>query len=176
MKEILITLKARFEKNMHRHKDLDWNKIQTKIESNPTKLNSLAAMESTGGEPDAVGYDKIKDAFIFMDCSTETPVGRRNTCYDLAGLESRKEFKPEKNAIDLAKEIGIEILNEEQYRLLQQFGPFDSKTSSWILTPPAIRKLGGALFGDYRYGQTFIYHNGAQSYYSSRGFRGVLWV
>lgn len=169
-------LQARFEKNMHRHNDLEWNKVQAKLKAYPEKLWSLDKMEETGGEPDVIGYDKKSDEYIFYDCSAETPSGRKNVCYDREALESRKEHKPHDSAIDMAAAMGIEILTEQQYRELQQLGKFDTKTSSWIATPSDIRKLGGALFGDYRYGHVFIYHNGAQSYYSSRAFRGALRV
>jgi hypothetical protein len=175
-KELLTTLKSRFEKNMKRHKGLDWNKVKEKLETNAEKLWSLSEMEITSGEPDVVGYDKKNDEFIFYDCSAESPKGRRSICYDLEGLESRKEFKPENNAIDMAAEMGIELLNEEEYRALQKLGNFDSKTSSWLKTPADIRKLGGAIFADFRYGNVFVYHNGAQSYYGGRGFRGSLKV
>jgi hypothetical protein len=171
---LLSTLKARFEKNMHRHKGLDWAKVQAKLEDNPEKLWSLNEMEDTGGEPDVVGYDKKTGAFIFYDCSAETPKGRRNLCYDREALESRKEHKPEDSAIDMAAAMGIALLTEAQYRELQQLGEFDTKTSSWVQTPPAIRKLGGALFCDRRYDHVFLYHNGASSYYAARGFRGAL--
>ena len=175
-KELLNTIKLRFEKNMQRHQDLDWNKIQAKLELNPDKLSVLFRMEETEGEPDVIGYDKKTDEYIFCDCSTESPKGRRSICYDRAALNSRKEHKPKTSALDLADEIGIEILNEQQYRDLQILGKFDTKTSSWIKTPDEIRKLGGALFCDYRYGVVFTYHNGAESYYAARGFRGVLKV
>jgi hypothetical protein len=174
--DLLGILKTRFEKNMHRHKSLAWDKVQAKLEANAEKLSSLNEMEATGGEPDVVGYDKKTGEFIFYDCSAETPKGRRSTCFDREGLDSRKEHKPENNAVDMAAAIGIEILSEEQYRELQQFGEFDLKTSSWLQTPAAIRKLGGALFADRRYDHVFVYHNGAQSYYAVRGFRGVLRV
>ncbi len=174
--ELISILKARFEKNMKRHKGLEWNAIQTKLESNSNKLWSLYEMERTGGEPDVVGYDTKTGEYIFYDCSEESPKGRRSICYDREGMESRKEFKPETNAMDMATAIGIELLTEDQYRELQKLGPFDTKTSSWIQTPYAIRKHGGALFGDFRYGHVFIYHNGAQSYYAVRGFRGCLRV
>lgn len=170
-KKLLSILKARFEKNMNRHKGLKWNEIQKKLESGE-KLWSLNEMEKTGGEPDVIGYDKGK--FIFYDCSEESPKERRSLCYDREALNSRKEHKPKNNAIDMANEMGIEILNEEQYRELQKLGNFDTKTSSWIKTPSDIRKLGGALFSDKRYGKVFVYHNGAESYYSARGFRGSL--
>lgn len=174
--ELLQTLKARFEKHMNRHKNLAWADVQKKLETSTDKLWSLNEMEKTGGEPDVVGYDKKSGEIIFVDCAAESPKGRRSSCYDREGLESRKEHKPENNAIDMAAAMGVELLNEEQYRELQQLGNFDTKTSSWLKTPPQIRKLGGAIFGDYRYGTVFIYHNGAQSYYSSRGFRGRLVV
>lgn len=174
--ELLATLKARFEKNTGRHKGIDWAKVQAKLEANPDKLWSLCEMEQTGGEPDVVEQDKKTGEFIFFDCSAESPKGRRSTCYDREGLESRKEHKPANNAIDMAAEMGIEMLNEEQYRALQKLGHFDEKTSSWLLTPADIRELDGAIFGDYRYGKVFIYHNGAQSYYGARGFRGALRV
>jgi hypothetical protein len=174
--ELLNILKARFEKNMNRHKGIDWIKVQAKLETNTAKLKSLNEMEKTGGEPDVVGFDKKTGEFIFYDCSIESPKGRRSVCYDREGLESRKEHKPENNAIDMAKEIGIEILTEEEYRELQKLGEFDTKTSSWVKTPADIRKLDGALFCDRRYNHVFTYHNGAQSYYNVRGFRGSLRV
>ncbi|MDZ4262279.1 MAG: DUF4256 domain-containing protein [Pseudomonadota bacterium] len=174
--ELLGILKARFEKNMNRHKGLDWAEVVTKLQSNPKKMNTLAEMEKTGGEPDIIGCDNKTGEYIFCDCSTETPLGRRSTCYDREGLESRKEHKPENNALDMAATIGIELLTEAQYRELQSLGNFDLKTSSWIATPADIRKLGGALFADRRYGHVFVYHNGAQSYYAVRGFRGLLRV
>jgi hypothetical protein len=175
-KELLKTLKARFEKYSNRHKGLAWEKIEAKLEAAADKLWSLNEMERTGGEPDVVGYDKKTGEYIFYDCSAESPAGRRSICYDREGLDSRKEFKPKSNAIDMAAAMGIELLTEEQYRELQQLGTFDTKTSSWIKTPAAIRKLGGAIFADYRYGTVFIYHNGAQSYYGGRAFRGLLKV
>lgn len=174
--ELLKTLKLRFEKNMIRHKSLEWTKVQSKLISNPQKLWSLNAMESTGGEPDVVGHDKKTDEYIFYDCSPESPKDRRSLCYDHQALESRKEHKPEDSAMNMANDMGIEILTEEQYRELQQFGKFDLKTSSWINTPDEIRKLGGALFCDRRYNTVFVYHNGAESYYAARGFRGSLRV
>lgn len=174
--DLLETLKNRFTKNMHRHTALKWEKIQSKIENNPEKLWSLNEMENTGGEPDVLDYDKKSGEYIFCDCSPESPAGRRSICYDQTALESRKENKPKDSALGMAKNMGIEILTEEQYRQLQQTGKYDTKTSSWILTPPAIRKLGGALFCDYRYGTVFTYHNGAESYYAARGFRGALRV
>ena len=174
--ELLRALKARFEKNMNRHKGLEWAKVQAKLEANPEKLWSLNEMERTGGEPDVVGHDKKTGEYIFYDCSAESPKGRRSVCYDREGLESRKEHKPENNAIDMAAAMGIELLTEEQYRELQKLGNFDTKTSSWVKTPSDIRKLGGALFCDRRYGHVFVYHNGAQSYYAARAFRGSLRV
>jgi Protein of unknown function (DUF4256) len=173
-KQLLDTLKNRFEKNMNRHKGLEWSKIQSKLESNIEKLWSINEMEKTGGEPDVIAYDKENDEFTFCDCATESPVGRRSYCYDGEALESRKENKPKNSAIDVAKYMGIEILSEEQYRKLQELGKFDAKTSSWIKTPTEIRKLGGAIFADFRYNNIFIYHNGAESYYAARAFRGSL--
>jgi hypothetical protein len=174
--ELLKTLKARFEKNMNRHKGLDWAKVQAKLEANPEKLWSLGEMESTGGEPDVVGQDKKTGDYIFYDCSAETPKGRRSICYDRAALESRKEHKPGNSAVDVATAMGVELLTEEQYRELQKLGAFDLKTSSWVKTPAEIRKLGGALYCDRRYNHVFLYHNGAESYYAVRGFRGSLTV
>lgn len=174
--ELLDILKNRFEKNMSRHKGLEWDKIQNKLEVNTEKLWSLNEMEKTDGEPDVIGIDKETDEYIFCDCSEESPKGRRSICYDHDALESRKSNKPMNSAIGMANEMGIEILDEEQYRHLQKFGHYDTKTSSWILTPSDIRKLGGAIFADFRYGKVFIYHNGAESYYSVRGFRGSLRV
>jgi hypothetical protein len=174
--ELLSKLKTRFQKNMSRHKGVEWSRVQAKLESSPEKLRSLGEMERTGGEPDVVGHDKKSEEFIFVDCSAESPTGRRSICYDREGLESRKENKPANCATDLAAAMGIEILTEEQYRDLQKLDCFDTKTSSWVTTPPAIRKLGGALFCDRRYDTVFVYHNGAQSYYAARGFRGVLRV
>jgi hypothetical protein len=174
--ELLSTLKTRFEKNMNCHPELAWTKVQAKLEANPEKLWSLHEMERTGGEPAVVGYDKSTDEYIFVDCSAESPKGRRSVCYDREGLESRKEHQPENNAVDMAAAMGIELLTEEQYRDLQQLGSFDAKTSSWLKTPAEIRKLGGAIFGDFRYGHVFVYHNGAQSYYSARGFPASLRV
>jgi hypothetical protein len=174
--ELFKILKARFEKNMNRHKGLSWDKVQSKLEDHPEKLRSLDAMESTGGEPDVVGYDKVKDEFIFFDCAAESPKDRRSICYDGEALASRKEHKPKNSALQMAAEIGIEILTEEQYRDLQKLGTFDTKTSSWVKTPPEIRKLGGAIFCDRRYNTVFTYHNGAESYYAGRGFRGSLRV
>jgi Protein of unknown function (DUF4256) len=172
--ELLTLLKFRFEKNMSRHKGLDWAKVQIKLQANIEKLWSLNAMEQTGGEPDVLGYDNETDEYIFYDCAVESPKGRRSLCYDQVALAARKENKPISNALDEAKAMGIELLNEEQYRELQKFGNFDTKTSSWLKTPSEIRKLGGALFGDFRYNTVFIYHNGAESYYAARGFRGCL--
>lgn len=174
--ELLIVLKARFEKNMHRHKGLEWSKIQEKLDANPEKLWTLNEMETTGGEPDVVGYDEKKDEYIFCDCSVESPKGRRSVCYDREALEARKKHKPENSAMDMAADMGIELLTEEQYRALQELESFDLKTSSWVQTPSAIRKLGGALFCDCRFGHVFLYHNGADSYYGARGFRGSLRV
>lgn len=175
-KELLKILQTRFEKNLKRHKGIDWAKVQTKLEKSPDKLWSLEEMEITGGEPDVIGFDKKSGEYIFCDCSEETPKGRRSICYDREALNSRKEHKPKNNAIDMADEIGIEILTEEQYRELQELGNFDTKSSSWIQTPSDIRKLGGALFCDRRYNTVFVYHNGAESYYAVRGFRGLLKV
>ena len=174
--ELLKILKARFEKNMNRHKGLEWAKIQPKLEANSDKLWSLNEMERTGGEPDVVGSDNKTGELIFYDCSAESPKGRRSVCYDREGQESRKEHNPQNNAIDMAVAMGIELLTEAQYRELQQLGNFDTKTSSWVKTPSNIRKLGGALFCDRRYDHVFVYHNGAQSYYAARGFRGSLRV
>ncbi len=174
--ELFKILKTRFEKNMERHKDIKWDKVQARLEANAEKLVSLNEMEVTGGEPDVVGYDKKTGEYVFYDCAAETPKGRRGVCYDREGLESRKEHRPENNALDMAAAMGIELLTEEQYRELQKLGEFDLKTSSWIQTPAAIRKLGGALFADRRYDNVFVYHNGAQSYYTVRAFRGVLRV
>jgi hypothetical protein len=172
--ELLSELKERFEKNPNRHKGLEWAKVQAKLEASPEKLRSLYEMEMTGGEPDVVGFDKKTGEFVFYDCSAESPKGRRSLCYDRAALDARKEHKPANSALDLAMAMGIELLTEAQYRELQKLGKFDAKTSSWIVTPPEIRKLGGALFCDYRYGTVFLYHNGADSYYAARGFRGSL--
>ena len=174
--ELLKTLKARFEKNVKSHKGLDWTKVQTRLEGNADKLWSLNEMERTGGEPDVVGYDKKTGEYIFYDCSAESPKGRRSVCYDREALEARKEHKPKDSAIDMANAMGIEILTEAESRELQKLGEFDTKTSSWVKTPPEIRKLGGALFCDRRYDQVFLYHNGADSYYAARGFRGSLRV
>lgn len=175
-KELLSTLKARFEKNMNRHKGLEWSKVQAKLEADAKKLWSLNEMERTGGEPDVVGYDKKAGEYIFYDCSAETPKGRRSVCYDPEALESRKEHKPANSAVGMSNEMGIELLTEEQYRDLQKLGEFDLKTSSWLKTPSDIRKLGGALYCDRRYNHVFLYHNGAESYYAVRGFRGWLRV
>ena len=174
--ELLRALKGRFEKYMNRHKGLDWAKVQTKLEANSERLWSLNEMERTGGEPDVVGYDKTTGEFLFYDCSAESPKGRRNVCYDREALESRKEHKPENSATDMAAAMGIELLTEEQYLDLQKLGDFDTKTSSWVKTPAEIRRLGGALFCDRRYDHVFVYHNGAESYYGARGFRGSLRV
>lgn len=173
-KELLTILKSRFEKNMNRHKGFSWNKILAKLEGNSEKLCALNQMEITGGEPDIVDYDKKSDKYIFYDCSPESPKERRSLCYDREALNSRKEHKPKNSAIDMANEMGIEILTEEEYRRLQKIGKFDTKTSSWVKTPDEIRKLGGAVFCDYRYNTVFLYHNGAESYYAARGFRGKL--
>jgi len=176
--ELLRALKARFEKNMNRHKGLEWAKVQAKLDPAKAgeKLWSLNEMERTGGEPDVVGHDKKTDEYIFYDCSAESPKGRRSVCYDGEALESRKEHRPQNSAIDMAAAMGIEILTEEQYRELQKLGNFDTKTSSWVKTPSDIRKLGGAIFADFRYGNVFVYHNGAESYYAVRAFRGSLRV
>ncbi|MGE4288603.1 MAG: DUF4256 domain-containing protein [Salinivirgaceae bacterium] len=174
--KLLDVLKTRFEKNRNRTQELDWTKIQVKLESHPEKLGSLWQMEETGGEPNVLAYDAQTNAYLFYDCSTESPKGRRSLCYDRQALESRKEHKPQNSALDRAASMGIELLNEAQYRELQNHGPFDTKTSSWIKTPDKIRKLGGALFCDYRYQTVFVYHNGAESYYAARGFRGLLRV
>lgn len=174
--ELLQILQTRFEKNMQRHKGLIWDKIKIKLEKNPAKLWSLNEMEQSNGEPDVVDYDKVKDEYIFFDCVAESPKDRRSVCYDVAAWESRKEFKPKHSAEGMAAEMGIEILNEEQYRFLQKLGKFDSKTSSWLMTPKKIRDLGGAIFGDFRFDTVFVYHNGAESYYAARGFRACLRV
>lgn len=173
---LLSVLKVRFEKNTSRHKGLEWVKVQPRLEATPEKLWSLHEMERTGGEPDVVGLDGKTGEYLFYDCSAESPKGRRSVCYDREGQESRKEHKPATNALDMAAAMGIDLLTEEQYRELQQLESFDTKTSSWVKTPSEIRKLGGALFADYRYGQVFVYHNGAPSYYAVRGFRGSLRV
>jgi len=174
--EILRTLKARFEKNMNRHEGLEWAKVQAKLETNTEKLWSLNEMETTGGEPDVIVHDKQTGEYIFYDCSAESPKGRRSVCYDREALESRKEHKPKNSAMDMAADMGIEVVSEEQYRELQKLGNFDTKTSSWVKTPGNIRKLGGAIFCDRRYDTVFVYHNGAESYYAARGFRGSLRV
>jgi len=173
---LLKTLKLRFEKNMNRHKGMDWAKLQTKLEAQPDKLWSLFEMERTGGEPDVVAYDKKTNAYIFYDCSAESPAGRRSFCYDQKALDSRKENKPKNSAANMAESMGVELLSEQQYRELQQLGSFDLKTSSWVKTPAEIRKLGGAIFCDRRYDTVFVYHNGAESYYAARGFRACLSV
>jgi len=174
--KLLKTLKVRFEKYVNRHQGLEWNKVKARLEANPEKLWSVHEMETSGGEPDVVGYDKKTGEYIFFDCSAESPKGRASVCYDREGLESRKEHKPKNNAVDMATAMGLELLTEDQYRELQKLGEFDTKSSSWVKTPAAIRELGGALFCDRRFGQVFVYHNGAQSYYSGRGFRGWLRV
>ncbi len=176
IKELLQTLKERFENQMERHQGLEWTKVQAKLEAEPEKLWSLNEMENSGGEPDVVGYEKQSDEYIFFDCSPESPDGRRNLCYDRQALDSRKQHKPENSAMDVAVEMGISLLTEAQYRELQKLGEFDLKTSSWVFTPENVRKLGGALFCDRRYDTVFTYHNGADSYYSARGFRGLLRV
>jgi hypothetical protein len=167
-------LKTRFEQNMDRHEGIFWTEVVSRLEANPDRLWSLHEMERTGGEPDVTGRDHLAGEIIFCDCSKESPAGRRSLCYDRQALDARKEYKPENSALDLAAAMGVELLDEEQYRELQKLGPFDTKTSSWLKTPGDIRSLGGALFGDFRYGRTFIYHNGVQSYYAARGFRGLL--
>src|SRR5579863_2282661 len=174
--ELLRTLKTRFEKNMNLHKGLEWAKVQAKLEANPEKLWSLSEMERTGGEPDVVAHDKKTGEYIFFDCSRESPEGRRSFCYDREALDSRKKDKPKNNAMEAAAAMGVELLTEEQYRELQTLGEFDTKTSSWMKAPADMRKLGGALFGDRRFGRVFLYHNGAESYYAGRGFRGSLRV
>ena len=174
--ELLRTLKARFERHMHRHPGIAWAEVLARLEGRPAALRSLQAMESTGGEPDVIGHDEKTGQFTLCDCSSESPAGRRSLCYDAAALDARKENKPQGSAAGLAAEMGIELLTEAQYRALQERGEFDLKTSTWIHTPPDVRKLGGALFCDRRYGRVFVYHNGAQSYYAARGFRGVLTV
>ncbi|AFQ45190.1 DUF4256 domain-containing protein [Desulfosporosinus meridiei] len=174
--ELLRTLKARFEKNMKRHEGIEWAKVQAKIEDNTERLWSLNEMERTGGEPDVLGLDPKTGQYISYDCSEESPKGRRSLCYDHEALESRKENRPKNNVIDMAATMGIELLTEEEYRNLQKLGKYDTKTSSWIKTPADIRKLGGAIFADFRYGNVFVYHNGAESYYAARGFRGLLRV
>ena len=174
--KLIQIIKSRFVKNMNRHPGLEWEKVLLRLEANPEKLWSLNEMERTGGEPDVIGFDSITTEYLFCDCSGESPKGRRSLCYDREGLESRKEHKPDNNAIDLAEAMGIELLTEEQYRELQKIGNFDTKTSSWVKTPAEIRKHGGAVFCDRRYNHVFLYHNGAESYYAARGFRGVLLV
>ena len=175
-KDLIEKLKRRFEENMDRHKDLEWSDIELRLKKLPEKLWSLYEMESTGGEPDVIGYDEKEDKYIFFDCAVESPKGRRSLCYDKEALESRKKNKPKDSAIDMAERMGIELLTEKEYRELQELGDFDTKTSSWIKTPDRIRKLGGALYCDRRYDTVFVYHNGAESYYASRGFRGCLRV
>jgi hypothetical protein len=174
--DLISTLKDRFMKNMHRHQGIEWSKVQAKLEADPKKLQSLGEMEKTGGEPDVVSYDRKTDAFVFYDCSKESPKGRRSLCYDREAFKSRKENKPKDNAMDMAGSMGIEMLSEAEYRELQRLDEFDTKTSSWVKTPPDVRKRGGAVFCDRRYGRVFLYHNGAESYYASRGFRGSLRV
>jgi hypothetical protein len=174
MEDLNPILKSRFERNMHRHPGLEWENIRIRLETHPGKMQSLQMMESTGGEPDVIGYDSVTDEYLFADCAPESPKGRRSLCYDPLAQESRKEFKPLHSALGMAEEMGVEILSEEQYRALQILESFDCKTSSWIITPPAIRSLGGALFGDRRYDHVFVYHNGAESYYAARGFRAIL--
>lgn len=173
---LLDTLRERFEKHPGRHEGIDWATVEARLTAQPDKLRALGEMEKTGGEPDVIGVDEKTGAFIFCDCSPESPAGRRSVCYDRAGLESRKEHRPATSAVDMANEMGIELLDEQQYRALQRHGPFDQKTSSWLKTPPEIREQGGAIFGDYRYGLVWVYYNGAQSYYGARGFRGLLRV
>lgn len=173
---LLQTLKDRFEANMHRHKGIAWADVQARLESHPKAMESLAAMEASGGEPDVIGQDKKTGQVTFCDCAAESPAGRRSVCYDRAALDARKEHKPQGSAVEMAAEMGVELLTEEHYRALQGLGEFDAKTSSWIATPPDVRSLGGALFCDRRYGKVFVYHNGAQSYYAARGFRGRLSV
>lgn len=174
--DLLQTLKIRFEKNMNRHEDFDWAGIESKLIANPGKLWSLNEMDKTGGDPDVIDYYKSTDEYIFFDCSVESPKGRRSVCYDREALESRKKHKPKTSAMEMADKMGIDLMTEDQYRELQKFGNFDTKSSSWLKTPSGIRELGGAIFGDYRYGTVFIYHNGAESYYAARGFRGCLRV
>ena len=174
--DLIDLLKTRFEKNPERHKGIKWQDVAKKLERDAGKLRSLARMEETGGEPDVIGFDKKSGMFIFCDCSAESPAGRRSLCYDHEALEKRKEHKPKNSAKHMAEEMGIELLDEEQYKHLQSLGKFDTKTSSWIETPPEIRKLGGAIFADYRFGRVFVYHNGAESYYAARGFRGIIEV
>jgi len=174
--DMLRTLEARFAKNMHRHRGIAWPEVRSKLEGSSAALRSLREMDSTGGEPDVIGHDKESGVYTFCDCSPESPAGRRSVCYDREALTSRKEHKPENSAVDMAAAMGIDLLTEEQYRALQELGEFDTKTSSWVSTPPEVRKLGGALFCDRRYGKVFLYHNGAQSYYAARGFRGTVRV
>lgn len=174
--QILRTLKERFHDNMGRHKDLQWSRIESKLKADLNKLWSLSEMDKTGGEPDVVFHDEKKDMYVFYDCSKESPKGRRSICYDREALESRKQHKPKTSAADMAKDMGVKLLNEEEYRDLQRLGNFDTKTSSWLATPSEIRELGGAIFGDFRYARVFVYHNGAQSYYAGRGFRAKLEV
>lgn len=174
--ELIEALKARFVKNIHRHRSIDWQEVEVKLQGNATKLWSLHQMEATGGEPDVIAYDKKTKNYSFFDCAPESPIGRRSFCYDQEALLSRKENKPKNSAVNFAEYLGIDILTEEQYRALQELGKFDTKTSSWIKTPDGIRKLGGAIFADFRYGSVFVYHNGAESYYAARGFRGALKV
>jgi hypothetical protein len=176
LNDLLYLLQTRFEKHNNRHPHIQWKDVEKRLKDNPAKCWSLSAMEKTGGEPDVVGYDSTNDVYVFMDCSAESPAGRRSLCYDREALEARKENKPVNNAMDVAAEMGVEILTEEQYQMLQQLGSFDGKTSSWLLTPQPLRKSGGAIFGDFRYGRVFIYHNGVQSYYAARGFRACLKV
>ena len=174
--DLLRTLEARFAKNMHRHRGIAWPGVRSKLEGNSAALRSLREMDSTGGEPDVIGHDEESGMYTFCDCAPESPAGRRSVCYDREALASRKEHKPENSAVDMAAAMGIDLLTEEQYRALQELGEFDTKTSSWVSTPPEVRKLGGALFCDRRYGKVFLYHNGAQSYYAARGFRGTVRV
>ena len=173
---LIQTLKTRFEQNLNRHPDIPWTDVQSLLENNPNALESLQAMEATGGEPDVIGQDKETGLVTFCDCAKESPTGRRSLCYDRAALEARKENKPKGSAIEMAEKMGIALLTEDQYRALQTLGEFDAKTSSWLATPPELRALGGAIFGDFRYGRVFVYHNGVQSYYAARGFRGLLRV
>lgn len=174
--KLIAALQSRFQKNMSRHKSMVWSEVQKKLDKNPDKLWSLNEMETTGGEPDVVNYDKKSGEYVFIDCAPESPAGRRSICYDMEGLESRKEHRPKNNAVDMAASMGIQILTEEEYRDLQKLGKFDTKTSSWLKTPEDVRDLGGAIFADFRFGRVFVYHNGAQSYYGGRGFRGSLKV